>query len=142
LNDLVLSGAKKATAGRIAEYEADGEELEQPGERLVLLDDDLHRVGLVQVDRVEVVPFGDVPWEFAAAENEGDRSIEEWREGHRRYWREATASTVPTMRRLSWYRCTSFPSRDEFFNPKRSTGKQDISRKAPAWLTTQLKSVG
>ena len=89
LNDLVLRGEKKATAGRLAEYDAEGEELEQVGEQLVLVDDELQRVGLVEVDRVEVVAFGDVPWEFAAAENEGDASIEEWREGHRRYWREA-----------------------------------------------------
>lgn len=89
LNDLVLRGEKKATAGRLAEYDAEGEELEQVGEQLVLVDDDLQCVGLVEVDRVEVVAFGDVPWEFATAENEGDASIEEWREGHRRYWREA-----------------------------------------------------
>jgi uncharacterized protein YhfF len=94
LNDLVLSGAKKATAGRLADYEAEGEELEQPGERLLLVDDDLRPVGLVQVDRVDIAPFGDVPWEFAAAENEGDASIEEWREGHRRYWREADGVDV------------------------------------------------
>jgi uncharacterized protein (TIGR02246 family) len=94
LNDLVLSGAKRATAGRLAEYEVEGEALEQPGERLVLVDDERRRVGLVQVDRVDVVPFREVPWEFAAAENEGDASIEEWREGHRRYWREADGVDV------------------------------------------------
>ena len=89
LNDLVLRDEKKATAGRLADYEAEGEELEQVGEQLVLVDDELQRLALVEVDRVEVMPFGTVPWEFAAAENEGDTSIEEWREGHRRYWREA-----------------------------------------------------
>ena len=89
LNDLVLRDEKKATAGRLADYAAEGEELEQVGEQLVLVDDELQRLALVEVDRVEVMPFGTVPWEFAAAENEGDTSIEEWREGHRRYWREA-----------------------------------------------------
>lgn len=95
LNDLVLRGEKKATAGRLAEYEAEGEELEQVGEQLVLVDDELQRLALVEVDRAEVVPFGTVPWEFAAAENEGDTSIEEWREGHRRYWREADGVDIP-----------------------------------------------
>jgi uncharacterized protein YhfF len=94
LNDLVLTGRKQATAGRLAEYEAEGEQFEQPGERLVLVDDDLRRLAVVEVDRVEVVPFGEVPWEFAAAENEGDTSIEEWREGHRRFWREADGVDV------------------------------------------------
>lgn len=94
LNGLVLAGMKQATAGRLAEYEAEGEHLEEPGERLVLVDDELRRLALIEVDRVEVVPFGNVPWEFAAAENEGDTSIEEWREGHRRYWREADGVDV------------------------------------------------
>jgi uncharacterized protein YhfF len=36
--------------------------------------------------RVEIVSFIDVPYSFAQAESEGDRSIEEWRDGHRNYW--------------------------------------------------------
>jgi uncharacterized protein YhfF len=27
-----------------------------------------------------------VPWDFAAAEGEGDEDLEQWRAGHRRYW--------------------------------------------------------
>jgi uncharacterized protein YhfF len=38
------------------------------------------------VVRVEIVAFIDVPFSFAQAESEGDESIEEWREGHRRFW--------------------------------------------------------
>ncbi|MGW4151703.1 ASCH domain-containing protein [Micromonospora chersina] len=87
LNTLVLSGVKTATAGLLTdEYAAENEELEHVGERLVLVDDDDKLIGVVEVTGVEVVRFADVPWDFARAEGEGDRSIEEWREGHRRYW--------------------------------------------------------
>ncbi|WFE50917.1 MULTISPECIES: ASCH domain-containing protein [unclassified Micromonospora] len=85
LNTLVLAGVKTATAGRLAEYAEEGEELEHVGERLALIDDDA-LVGVVEITGVEVVRFADVPWEFAQAEGEGDRSIEEWRAGHSAYW--------------------------------------------------------
>lgn len=86
LNRLVVEGRKRATAGLLAEYEAEGEQLEHVGERLAILDDERLPVAVVEVTQVDVLPFRDVPWEFAAAEGEGDQDIEEWREGHRRYW--------------------------------------------------------
>ncbi|WP_200208402.1 ASCH domain-containing protein [Micromonospora coerulea] len=86
LNTLVLAGVKTATAGLTTEYAQENEELEHVGERLVLVDDHDALVGVVEVTGVEVVRFADVPWDFARAEGEGDRSIEEWREGHAAYW--------------------------------------------------------
>jgi uncharacterized protein YhfF len=41
------------------------------------------------VTDVQVLAFQDVPWEFAAAEGEGDTSIEDWRAGHLDYWTRA-----------------------------------------------------
>ncbi|MFR9778570.1 ASCH domain-containing protein [Micromonospora sp. MS34] len=90
LNALVLAGVKTATAGLLTdEYTAENEELEHVGERLVLVDDRDALVGIVEVTGVEVVRFADVTWDFARSEGEGDRSIEEWREGHHRYWARA-----------------------------------------------------
>lgn len=86
LNALVLDGRKQATAGLRSEYEEEGEPIEHVGERLALLDDDGQQVGTVEVTRVEVLAFGDVPWAFAMAEGEGDADLEEWRAGHRRHW--------------------------------------------------------
>jgi uncharacterized protein YhfF len=86
LNTLVLAGVKTATAGLTTEYADENEELEHVGERLVLVDDHDVLVGVVEVTGVEVVRFADVSWDFARSEGEGDRSLEEWREGHRRYW--------------------------------------------------------
>ncbi|PTA44654.1 ASCH domain-containing protein [Micromonospora sp. RP3T] len=94
LNTLVLSGAKTATAGLIGEYADEHEELEHVGERLALVDDHDAQVGVVEITGVEVVRFADVPWDFARAEGEGDRSIEEWRAGHGAYWaRQGTPVT-------------------------------------------------
>ena len=89
LNSLVLSGAKRATAGLWAyDYEMEGEALDEVGERQVLLDDHDRPVALVEITRVVTCRFADVPWEFAQAEGEGFRSIEHWREGHRSYYRQ------------------------------------------------------
>jgi uncharacterized protein YhfF len=84
LNALVLEGKKRATAGTLDEYEDN--EREFVGEHLALVDDDLIRVATVRVTGTREERFGDVPWSFAQAEGEGHQSIEEWREGHRRYW--------------------------------------------------------
>ena len=86
LNGLVLSGQKRATAGLVTEYEEEGESLEYVGEQLAMLDDDGRQVATVEVTQVDVLQFADVPWEFAAAEGEGDADLEEWRAGHRRFW--------------------------------------------------------
>jgi len=97
LNTLVLSGVKTATAGLVQEYDDENEELEYVGERLVLVDDNDRFVAVIEVTGVEVVRFADVPWDFARAEGEGDRSIEEWREGHGAYWaRQGTPVTDDT----------------------------------------------
>ncbi|MFI7606967.1 ASCH domain-containing protein [Micromonospora sp. NPDC049366] len=86
LNRLVLAGVKTATAGLLSEYAEEGEELERIGERLALVDDDDQLVGLVQITAVDVVRLADVDWDFARSEGEGDRSVEDWRDGHAAYW--------------------------------------------------------
>ncbi|MER5842535.1 ASCH domain-containing protein [Streptomyces prasinus] len=91
LNSLVLAGRKTATTGLLAEYVEETEGLEFAGERLALLDDDGRSVAVIEVTGVEVTSFTGVTWEHAAAEGEGDASLEEWRAGHRRFWeREGT----------------------------------------------------
>jgi uncharacterized protein YhfF len=89
LNGLVLDGRKQAAAGLAQEYAQEGEQLEHAGELLALLDDEGRRVVTVKVTEVTVRRFADVPWDFAAAEGEGDSDLEEWRAGHRRFWAAA-----------------------------------------------------
>ncbi|MGB8196267.1 MAG: ASCH domain-containing protein [Acidimicrobiales bacterium] len=88
LNQLVLDGHKRATAGLLLDYVREDVEVESEGELLSLVDDESRRVATVRVVDVATVPFVEVPWAFAQAEAEGDESLEEWREGHRRFWAE------------------------------------------------------
>ncbi|MEU0288458.1 ASCH domain-containing protein [Streptomyces sp. NPDC006147] len=86
LNALVLAGRKTATTGLLAEYVEETEGLEFAGERLALLGNDGEYVATIEITGVELAPFGGVTWEHAAAEGEGDRSLDEWRTGHSRFW--------------------------------------------------------
>lgn len=106
LTYLALAGEKTATAGLLSlDYHAEGEEVEHAGEHLVLVDDTGARVAEVEITRAELVPFAEVTREFAHAEGEGFRSIEDWRQTHRRYWADqghevADSSTVVCL----WFR--------------------------------------
>ena len=111
LNRLVLEGAKTATAGLYeVEYVAEEEAIETVGERLVLLDSDEAPIGVIEVTRVETYPFLEVPWEFAAAENEGDETIEDWRRGHREFF-DAVGTPVRDGDRMVciWFRLLDEP---------------------------------
>ena len=86
LNDCVLNGTKRATAGLLSEYLTENEPWEHVGERLVLVDDDSKPLGVIEVTRVEETTFAEVTWEFAQAEGEGFTDLEDWRRAHRDYW--------------------------------------------------------
>ncbi len=91
LNDYVVHGEKRATAGLVTlDYEAEDEPVEHVGELMALVDDDGRQIATLRVTDVVVRRFADVPWEFAQAEGEGFTSIEHWRDGHRRYWSRDT----------------------------------------------------
>jgi len=86
LNQLILDGHKRATAGLLVDYVRENEELESEGELMALVDDETKRIATVVVKDVATVPFSEVPWSFAQAEGEGDESLDEWRASHRRFW--------------------------------------------------------
>ena len=105
LTGLVLQGRKRATAGLLAAYVDEGEELEHVGERLAVLDNGGRQVATVEITRVDVLPFSEVPWAFVAAEDEGDSSVEEWRAGHSAEW---AAEGVTVGRRRHPHRVPPF----------------------------------
>lgn len=86
LNDCVLTGTKRATAGLLSEYIEENEPWEHPGERMVLVDDELRPLGIIEITRVEETTFAEVTWAFAVAEGEGYADIEDWRTIHRDFW--------------------------------------------------------
>jgi uncharacterized protein YhfF len=87
LIDLIVNGNKRATAGTLKwDYEAENEPIETVGEKLAVVDNDNQHVATIQVTRVEVSRFADVPDEFALAEAEGDLNGDEFRAGHYKFW--------------------------------------------------------
>ncbi|MDO8879417.1 MAG: ASCH domain-containing protein [Coriobacteriia bacterium] len=83
LVELVLAGRKRATAGLLWSYEAEGESLPRVGDLSVVTDWDGRARCVIRTTSVEVVPFHLVTPEFAATEGEGDGSLEYWRKAHR-----------------------------------------------------------
>jgi len=82
LAQLVIDGVKTATCSAYDFYEREGEPLPQSGEYSIILNSKDEPVCIIQTVAVEVVPFKEVPEEFAYAEGEGDRSYEYWRNVH------------------------------------------------------------
>jgi uncharacterized protein YhfF len=82
----VLAGTKTATAGALWDYEHEDEQLPRVGDLAILLDGSGHPRALVEVTRVDVVPFEDVDDEHARLEGEGDGSLAHWRVVHERFF--------------------------------------------------------
>ena len=87
--NFVVHGNKRATAGMAAEYETEGEVIEYIGECLAMLDNDSHHIATLQVTRVEISRFTDVPDEFALAEAEGDLNAADFQASHFDFWTRA-----------------------------------------------------
>ena len=83
---LVLAGDKTATAGALWDYEADGEDLPEPGALAIVTDGRGIPHALISTTQVDVVPFDEVSAEHAFLEGEGDRSLATWRQVHERFF--------------------------------------------------------
>lgn len=83
---LVLRGTKRATAGAVWSYEAEGKRLPQPGDLSIVTDWSGRSLCIIETQSVEVLPFQEVTAEFAATEGEGDGSLSFWQEAHRAYF--------------------------------------------------------
>jgi uncharacterized protein YhfF len=104
LNDLIINGNKRATAGLLKEdYIDEGEEIEFVGERLAILDNDQKLIGVIKVTRVEVLEFKDVPTEFALAEAEGDLSGDDFRLNHSKFWKSVGIDVKPETKVVTVY---------------------------------------
>ncbi len=84
---MILDGNKRATAGTLEwDYLAEDEPIEHVGEKLAVLDNENLQVATIQVTRVDVKKFSEVPDEFALAEAEGDLSGDDFRASHLDFW--------------------------------------------------------
>ncbi len=87
LISLILDGNKRATAGTLEwDYSAENEPIETVGEKLAVLDNENRHIATIQVTRVELKRFAEVPTEFALAEAEGDLSGDDFRASHFDFW--------------------------------------------------------
>jgi uncharacterized protein YhfF len=82
LGDLARRGLKTATTGLLWEYEAEAENLPQPGDLSLITNAAGDPLCIIETSAVEVKPFNEVDELFAYAEGEGDRSLAYWRQVH------------------------------------------------------------
>lgn len=83
---LVLQGRKRATAAALWTFEVEGRRPPQPGDLSIVTDGTGRPHCVIETREVEVRPFAEVGADFAAAEGEGDGSLDFWRRVHREFF--------------------------------------------------------
>ncbi|MEE6282766.1 ASCH domain-containing protein [Georgenia sp. MJ170] len=82
---LVLAGTKTATVSAVATFETEGVAAPRPGDLSIILDGRGRPRALITTTAVETRAFRDVDAAHAAAEGEGDRSLDHWRRVHEEF---------------------------------------------------------
>ncbi|WP_418907695.1 ASCH domain-containing protein [Glutamicibacter endophyticus] len=88
----VSHGAKRATSSLEIEYAQFDEPLPEVGRYWMICDGRGQPQLITRVSSVEKRSFYDVDADFAAAEGEGDLSLEYWRREHEAFWRRTQGS--------------------------------------------------
>jgi uncharacterized protein YhfF len=83
----VVGGPKRATAGLVAAYAADGDELSRIGAHWIACDGAGRPRVVLRTHELRVGPLHSVDAQFAWDEGEYDRSLESWLDSHRRFFR-------------------------------------------------------
>lgn len=65
ISQLVLHGIKTATGSLLWSYQADGKLLPRAGDFWIVIDGDTNPVCVVQTVNVEIIPFNEVPEDYA-----------------------------------------------------------------------------
>lgn len=86
LAQLVRRGVKTATCSAAVFYQLENEDFPREGEYSVVLDSRRNAVCIVQTTKVYKTTFEKVTKEHAFKEGEGDRSLDYWRQVHRRFF--------------------------------------------------------
>ena len=93
--DLVLRGVKRATAPALAWLRDEGIPVPRPGDLSVVTDGDGVAHCIIRTTRVDIVPLAEVRASHAAAEGEGDGSLDDWHRIHRPFYqREAQTARM------------------------------------------------
>ena len=86
LADLVLKGIKTATSSNYIFYELENEELPKVNEYSIILNSKDEAVCIIQTTKVYVTPFNEVDENHAYKEGERNRTLEDWRDIHQRFF--------------------------------------------------------
>lgn len=93
---LVLGGEKRATAELVADFLARGDAVPRIGSHWIACDGrGVPRI-VIRSTELRISDFDGVDAAFAADEAEDDRSLDAWREGHRRYWQRTAQARGAT----------------------------------------------
>lgn len=79
---LVVDRIKKATCSLLIEYKVENEPLPQVGQLDIVTNWAGEAQAIIRIEKVDIVPFGQVGEQFAYMEGEGDRSLTYWRKAH------------------------------------------------------------
>jgi uncharacterized protein YhfF len=96
LAKLVRRGKKRATSPSKWYFEIRGQPLPEPGDLHVVTNWAGVAQCVIRTSRVEIVRFDAVTAEHAAAEGEGDGSLDYWREAHWWYYQRELAGSAFT----------------------------------------------
>ncbi len=91
----VLSGEKTATSSLLIEWEHDGDQLPEVGDRSTVIDSSGAPVAILELTRIDVLRLGDVGPDIALAEGEGFTDVDTWRLAHERFWNEHSLPELP-----------------------------------------------
>ncbi|MCQ9344083.1 ASCH domain-containing protein [Corynebacterium kozikiae] len=100
LASLVVAGRKTATSSLYAHYLAEGELIPEAGQLHIILDGNGKPVALIRIIAVELVAFRAITPEQAAAEGEGDLSLEYWRSAHQEFWGQVAEDALVVYERF------------------------------------------
>ena len=92
LGALVVEGKKTATCSALWEWEAEGNPVTQVGSFWIVLDGRGEPLCIVEAVEVAFRRYDEVDATFAYAEGEGDRSLQYWRDAHRRFFTRTLAA--------------------------------------------------
>ncbi len=92
LIDLVLHGPKRATAGLVADFAAEGEPLPRIGGHWIPCDGSGRPRAVLRTVELRIGPLASVDDAFARDEGEGDRTRADWLRSHRAYFTRTCAA--------------------------------------------------
>lgn len=81
---LLLSGKKAAFFPTLANYSIDQEPIPVSGELYLVVDRNSKPCCIIELDKVSIIPFNEVPWELAQLEGE-DENLSAWKEKKQEY---------------------------------------------------------